>query len=591
MYVKINNFRGIKTADIDMSTIALISGPNGAGKTSICQAVAAALTGDPLPVLGIKKSGAGVLVRSGTSTGRVELTTDTGVITVTWPAAAVKTTGAPPSCSRFAVGLDSIVAMDDKSRTAFLIDYLGAKPTKDDLGKALAPLALADGLLDKLWDLIQSQGWSGAYSQIKEKGAKLKGQWEQVTNANYGSKLAESWLPDGYSPDLYGASETTLQAIVTDARDSLEAAIACGAVDDSKRGEWETLAALLDERQVELDRLQSVVIDRTAMDDLAKELQDARSVVADAQKHRDAIRKELTDLDNPAPVAHPVTYPCPACKAKLNIVAGKIVLAGEVQQPLTDTNRLNDLKKQLTEAEQTVSEVAKIMDDIQKQGDAVSQEYGRAKNGWTEQVFAAKAAVNESTSARLSLTSTPAGPTASVEDHRRDLAAAELRLRAFQAKTAADGLHAGIELNSALLTHVAPTGVQASVLALALEYVNRALREISVEAGWAAVQIEQDFSFTFGGTMYALCSSAEQYRVRLTVQIAMAKREAAPAVVIDGADIMDRKGRNGLFRILQGLGKPALVGMTIDTMEHVPELKAAGIGRVFWLCGNEAEEV
>ena len=55
MILTINNYRAISTAEIDLSTIALIAGKNEAGKTSASQALAAILyqfqaLKKPLPV-------------------------------------------------------------------------------------------------------------------------------------------------------------------------------------------------------------------------------------------------------------------------------------------------------------------------------------------------------------------------------------------------------------------------------------------------------------------------------------------------------------------------------------------------------------
>ena len=85
MNVTIQNYRGLASASLDLSKICLLAGPNEAGKTSTVQAVAAALTGDPVPIRGVKKSDAGLLVRSGTANGNVKLT---GAETVLLPAAS-----------------------------------------------------------------------------------------------------------------------------------------------------------------------------------------------------------------------------------------------------------------------------------------------------------------------------------------------------------------------------------------------------------------------------------------------------------------------------------------------------------------------
>ena len=56
-----------------------------------------ALTGEAITIHGVKKSQAGMLVRSGTAAGQVSLETPAGITTISWPSAAVKATGAPPA--------------------------------------------------------------------------------------------------------------------------------------------------------------------------------------------------------------------------------------------------------------------------------------------------------------------------------------------------------------------------------------------------------------------------------------------------------------------------------------------------------------
>jgi DNA repair exonuclease SbcCD ATPase subunit len=83
------NFRGIPEARIDISPIALITGHNYAGKTSIARAIAAAVTGRPIPYDKVAKKDCGVILRHGAKAGAVILSTEKGNTSVTWPKAEV----------------------------------------------------------------------------------------------------------------------------------------------------------------------------------------------------------------------------------------------------------------------------------------------------------------------------------------------------------------------------------------------------------------------------------------------------------------------------------------------------------------------
>jgi len=124
--ISVTDFRGIEKADIEVADLALIAGTNAAGKTSATQAVAAALTGTVIPLRGLRKSEAGVLVRSGAPDGGVVVATADGASHVRWPEARLKTEGTPPQASAVAAGLESVATMSPEDRAKALMPYLEA---------------------------------------------------------------------------------------------------------------------------------------------------------------------------------------------------------------------------------------------------------------------------------------------------------------------------------------------------------------------------------------------------------------------------------------------------------------------------------
>ena len=61
--------------------------------------------------------------------------------------------------------------------------------------------------------------------------------------------------------------------------------------------------------------------------------------------------------------------------------------------------------------------------------------------------------------------------------------------------------------------------------------------------------------------------------------------DGADAMIIDRADILDRQGRNGMMKMLIGLGIPCLVCMTIldPKKDPPPDLAARGKGITYWV--------
>ena len=91
---------------------------------------------------------------------------------------------------------------------------------------------------------------------------------------------------------------------------------------------------------------------------------------------------------------------------------------------------------------------------------------------------------------------------------------------------------------------------------------------------------------TYGGTIYLLLSESAKFRVRVVLQIAMAMMDRSQVLVIDAADILDKGGRNGLFKAVKTAGLPVMISMTFDGQELMPDLGKAGIGRSYWIEGG-----
>lgn len=580
MQAHIQNYRGLASASLDVSRICLLAAQNEGGKTSASQALAAALTGDPIPINGVKKTQAGMLVRSGTAAGSVTLTTDAGKTEIQWPSAKVKTEGTAPFASHFATGLQSIVNLDDKERVKILTEYLKASPTKDDLEKQLANLKISKDHLAKLWELIEQQGWDNAATQVKEKGARLKGQWQQAAGEQYGSKKADSWIPEGYSEALMGQSEDKLAAIVTDARDALEAAIAADAVDYSRRADLEDIAAKLPERKI------AAVAAAAATDDpaLPRQLEECNEFVKSITDNRDELKKQLSQLP---PAEQNKGIPCPDCGSLLTPLFGnRLVKSATVSDEELEAraNAIADVQKKIDSANNAAAKHMEAAAQIKK---SIADETAALQvkiSETTRMVKESEAAVKELAKPL------PQKAEKSIDECRTTLATAETALKAFRAKTEADRLHIAIGQNADLLTKLSPEGIRGDVLIRALKGFNELIAPICKAAGWRPVTLEADFMPCFGGTMYLLLSESAKFRVRVILQMGMALLDKSQALVVDAADILDKTGRNGLFKAIKAVNLPCLVTMTIDGKELVPNLEKAGIGKSYWINSDATTE-
>jgi hypothetical protein len=584
MRAKITNYRGCSSADFPIDRITLIGGPNAAGKTSIAQALGAALTGEAIPVRGVRASSAGQLVRGGTAAGQVQVVHQGGQIVIDWPKAKALTEGRPPYASPFAAGLSCVLNLPGKERPEVLSRYLKSEPERKDLESALADLELSADHLDKLWSLIQQQGWDGACANAKEKGAKLKGQWEEFTGERYGSKKADAWLPADWEPVLDGASEDQLQAQVTDARDALEGAIASEAVSGAKIQELEDRAARAAEIKPFVEEA------KILRDEAAAAVEQARAKVSGASadpaltEALDAARSTLAAL----PAAESGKFlTCPHCRKSVAVVDGRLLPAAE---PLPE-DEIKSRKLAIEQATDKVRGAERAVNESLQATQAEAREKLQQaqaeleKAGQAHQHRAADLGQAEAAGRELSeLKNRPAGSSGDVQSCRNELALAEDRLKAWQRKTAADNRHYNIGVNQQLVAALSPDGVRLRKLEQALAGFNTKLAGLDHLSGWGVVSIDKDLDACLNGTPYHLLSKSERWRVRTTLQLMMAVMDASQAVVIDGADILvDKALRNGLFSLLRDLDIPAVVCMALRGPDELPNVDAADLGQAYWM--------
>lgn len=539
----------------------MVAAPNAAGKTSVAQAAAALLTGESLPLEGVKKSEAGMLVRAGSGASVISLGMETDNRVISYPKAVVETEGNPPTSTRIAVGLDKLSAMNAKERSSFLAELLKTTPTKEDFEKAIGDFGFTTETVEALWRRIEGSGWDGAAQKSKENGAKLKGQWEDTTGANYGSDKAEKWLPPAWEPEMEGASEEALESIVVGAREQSDATMVTEAIDAEDRKRLENEAKLAHDLRV-------LMTQKTA------EL-DALRMSADNE------RGVLNDL--PKPIVAEIFVPCPYCDKGIIIDGGALRKAPEEIDESENESRQKALDKQ-----------GKNLAAIAKEASSFALEVAEIKN---DLAVAERAETNL---AVLPEENQEQG-TADTEWAKEAVRAAESRLEAFRAKTKADGIHASVKQNVALLQVLASDGLRMQALKRGTEEFQTNLNGLSELAGWEKIDIQSDLSFWYGSRPWVLCSKSEQFRANVLLQLAVATTDGSQGVVIDEADILDKEGRNGLFTLLQGTPFLSMVCMTLvdrDEMSGRTEasvlgaaMEGMGIGSAYWIADGIASRV
>ena len=544
----ISNMFGIERADIEAAPIAALFGRNWSGKSSACRALAAALSGQCLPVHGITKGTSGAYVRDGAESGAVRVTGEGWGVRLTYPGGERSSDGKPPEPSVYAVGLASIVDLPPRERATALAKYVAGEPTQDDLAFALDEKGVPVPYHDRVWTIATERGWDGAHAYAKEQGAKLKGKWEGITSARYGSDKAAHWLPTGYQED--GGTVEEREGRVAAAKTALERAVAKNAISTD---EFERMAALAGGVYI---RSESV-----------KSWEKALAERDDAYKAAHAARNELPPSETDAGAVA-----CPHCDGMVVgcVVGGRLASLDKAGEPM-DKEERKKRRIAIASADGELARARGALNEAKTKGNEAKHALADAEDAasWLKEHKSEKG---------------ESGGEDAVAQARTALDGAEKALAAATAKEAAEKTHASIAINQAIVAVLAPDGLRARILARGLTSLNAdRLRPVARAAEWRETAIEPDLSVTYGGRSYSLLSASEQWRARATLAVAMALIEGHKIAILDGADILDQAGRNGLMQMLVTLGLTAVLGMTLNAREKAPDLAKMGIGRTYWV--------
>lgn len=638
MHLEIKNFRGIAAASLSLDGHLLIAGPNGAGKTSLSMALAAAASGTAAPWADVKAKDARELLREGASRGHVSLSDGEQTVNVNYPGGSVsgELQGVLPS--PVALGLASVATMKPADAAMLLAQYMGAEPTQDDLAAAVGADVAA-----QVWPVIEADGWDAALSRARESGSRLKGQWEGVTGENYGSAKAQGWKPEGadafdLSGDLAGAVEAAkanLQAVLSqqavgqDRIDQLQSVIAAG----ETAGAWLSERGIGPERSAEsvqqaLEALRArskqaakdaaAVARLAGLRELAGRLPDLKQAITDTRRLMDQAvadwqKRKADRLALPSPADKQQTAPCPSCGTHLVVVSRSSLALPEssvsdeenasraeairaadesmngaavlVEKRREELSRLQSeaakaeaaqSELQRLEGEAQPEDLASLSDQICRLSEAVphlqAREAGRAAGAQLAELQGIQGSTPEQ-----------------IEAAQHALHDAEIALGLRQSIDRAGKLAAQIARSTQIIAALSPSGVRQEVMSRALEDFNAKLAVISRVAHWNTVKISDNMRVLYGNREYGWqLSESEKFRVRVALQFVMAEIDGSPLVVIDAADILDRKGRNGLVALVKQAGCPVVMTMTMNQQADVPNMSALGVSS-WWI--NEAGEV
>jgi energy-coupling factor transporter ATP-binding protein EcfA2 len=546
--VIVKNFRRIRSAEIFIDKITLICAKNGNGKTSLLQALSAAFTNNSIPVPGVTKKNSQVLVHSGTAQGSVTLEKEDGSkLSIDYPLCTKTTNAVFKEISGISAGTEDLIRMSKEDRTQLLKKILKADPEFEDFEKECSNIGLSKEHINAAWKTISAQGFDAAYSGAMEKGARLKGQWEQITGERYGAKKATSWSPAGYDASVMVSD---LELELKSEKEWLEAAVVHNAVEDIEIAKLKEDIAKIPDLKTRIDSLETDLINESKF-------------VAD-----------LNDKLSKIPNLNEKGQECPHCKGLIFIRNGKLSNVG-----------LNDNEKKQFEKE---------LKSLQTQHQEHSNKYRDLVNQQTK--IAGELYLAQVSEQKLSeLTDQKEGNASSdqVNECRLRVQAIEKKLEAVKLKNEASAINAKIEINKKMCDILSPDGLRQTKITNSLSDINKTLDSLCKIAKWDTIEITKSMDIECGGTPYYLLSESFQFRTKVIIQAAVSMILKDDIIFIDRADMLDGDGRNGLLKMLDTLNKQfglkSVYAMTFTKKEQLPNFSKFGM--VYWVENGIAEMV
>lgn len=555
MRLTINGYRKIDRAEliIPEKEITLVAGKNAVGKTSVIQCLQYNASANPFP-LGLAKKDIPCVVHAGAEKCEISLESESGKRTIYLPQCEVKNlAGVGVNASRIALGFENFGEYSSEQMAKTLNNYLNAGCDRarlaqelseidvDGNGTGLTPEA-TKSILDTVFGAknISAKGWEAGEEYAKKNATMVKQSFRHEAGVNWGTGQGVSFVPAGWEPGLESETEEALKTGTVEAREKLERAIAVNAVSEKQLDDWKAAIAEIPEIEKRIEEFQRHLLVCTKQVD---------EVAAQLQQHN----------------VEWVT--CSECGMEGHVVANTLVAHGTKSVSQED---LAKLRGNLNEYRQA----------SQKTSGALAKESADLKRALEYKEKLATAVISDGSA---------------VQEARAAQDRANARLTAWKKKQAGTKLHYEVMALLAAADILTADGLRKRTLLSVLESFNKRLSALCERAGWRTVAITSDLKLTYAGLPFVTISESEQYRTNATLQVALSLLEHAELVIFDRADVLDRDGRNELFRLLAAMKLTAVIGMTVSAAKDgtldVPNLRALQKGITYWADGVNVREL
>lgn len=579
-HIHIDNFLGARTIDLPLvEPITLIAGQNGAGKSSLKDAISFAMVADLCRVS--KKGEAAALLSEGAGAARVFVQTSERDYEVAISKAGKITDSAtgtePPAALPFVLDPARFARLADAERRTLLFQLLGIETSHKAIAERMARRGLDEQKIAAVLPVLRA-GFAAGEKHAKELASQARGAWKAVAGEAYGDKKAEAWEPPLAAPVSGNPSALAenAQARVNELGEQIAAL-------QQELGAARATREAAQQRAVRIERLH----DQAGMVERIKGRLDT------AEENVAHCRAQLAGSEDPKA---PGSYLLRGLASALNEF---VALTGESSGVVG--YHLNGVVAGWAEFESLINRSAAHLGEYRKlHGDPDAAPADPARLAelrhalQTAESGAANArrdlAAAEAAGAELAELEKAAAPeTPRIDDIETRLTDARRRHADWQADAqkyleaagaaerrakqiaSAAVHHADVQQWSAIADALSPSGIQAEMIAEALDPLNARLAEHAALAQWQPPRIGADMAITVGGRLYGLCSESERWRADAMLAMTIAVLSGLRFVVLDRLDVLDATGREDALFWLSDVADAG----QIDTAIVLATLKAA----------------
>ena len=163
-----------------------------------------------------------------------------------------------------------------------------------------------------------------------------------------------------------------------------------------------------------------------------------------------------------------------------------------------------------------------------------------------------------------------------VEKAKAELETAQADQKIVRAVFDAGLEHKGVIFCTTMAKRMSPDGLRLDKLRGRLNKMHSMLDWITNNARWQKVRVSsKNLAITYGGLPIEFCSTSEQFRARVALQLTIAIVSKDDMVVIDAADVLDDLGLRGLAKILLPLAdtKDLCIVVTCTGKQRIPQMQ------------------